>query len=153
FTAKVLNTVAVALRLSLTVAVLQQLFRLQWSKLNHRDSSTSGRVMKKFLVTAITLAALAGAPATAADPSRPVYKAPPPVFSWTGCYVGGNAGALLVHREFTDRLGGDPFFGQTFDLNTTNWIAGIQAGCNYQFAGGWVVGIQGDYDWSGHSSD
>ena len=108
--------------------------------------------MKNFLVTAITLAALAGAPATAADLSRP---APPPVyFSWTGCYIGGNAGALLVHREFTDRLVGDPFFGQTVDLNTSNIIGGIQAGCNYQFAGGWVVGIQADYDWTvGHSAD
>jgi outer membrane immunogenic protein len=110
--------------------------------------------MKKFLVTTIALAALAGAPAMAADLSRPVYKAPPPVFSWTGCYVGGNAGALMVHREFTDRLVGDPFFGQTFDLNTTNMIGGIQGGCNYQFAGGWVVGIQGDYDWTlGHTGD
>ena len=24
----------------------------------------------------------------------------------------------------------------------------LQAGCNYQFAGGFVVGIQGDYDWA-----
>jgi outer membrane immunogenic protein len=113
--------------------------------------------MKKFLVSAIALAALAGAPATAADLARPVYKAPPPpppvYFSWTGCYVGGNVGGLWVHREFTDRLVGDPFFGQTFSTNTSTWIGGVQAGCNYQFAGGWVVGIQGDYDWSGNTSD
>jgi hypothetical protein len=25
--------------------------------------------------------------------------------------------------------------------------AGLQAGCNYQFAGSFVIGIQGDYDW------
>ena len=25
---------------------------------------------------------------------------------------------------------------------------GVQAGCDYQFAGGFVIGIQGDYAWS-----
>ena len=114
-------------------------------------------IMKKFMLSAIALAALAGGPATAAD-LRPVYKAapppPPPVyFSWTGCYFGGNVGGLWVHRQFTDRLVGDPFFGQTFNSDTSTFLGGVQGGCNYQFAGGWVIGIQGDYDWAGSSSD
>jgi outer membrane immunogenic protein len=114
--------------------------------------------MKRFFASAIALTALAGAPAMAADlAARPVYKAPPPpppvYFSWTGCYIGGNVGGLWVNREFTDRFVGDPFFGQTFNTNTSTWIGGVQGGCNYQFAGGWVVGIQGDYDWSGHTSN
>jgi outer membrane immunogenic protein len=112
--------------------------------------------MKKLLLAGMALVALVG-PAMAADLSKPVYKAPPPppvyVFSWTGCYIGGNTGGLWVNREFTDRLIGDPFFGQTFTSNTSSWIGGVQGGCNYQFAGGWVVGIQGDYDWSGSGGD
>jgi outer membrane immunogenic protein len=110
--------------------------------------------MKKLLSAALALTAFT-APAIAADLARPVYKAPPPpppvYFSWTGCYVGGNVGGLWVNREFTDRLIGSPFFGETFTSNTSSLIGGVQAGCNYQFAGGWVVGIQGDYDWSGNN--
>jgi len=113
--------------------------------------------MKKILLATVALGALAAAPAMAADLRTPVYKAPPPpppvYFSWTGCYIGGNVGGLWVHREFTDRLVGDPFLGQTFNRDTSTVIGGVQGGCNYQFAGGWVIGIQGDYDWSGNSND
>jgi outer membrane immunogenic protein len=109
---------------------------------------------KKIALATLALSALLAAPAMAADLSRPVYKAPPPpppvYFSWTGCYVGGNVGGLWVHREFTDRLVGDPFFGQTFTSTSSSLIGGVQGGCNYQFNGGWVVGIQADYDWAGN---
>jgi len=43
---------------------------------------------------------------------------------------------------------GNPFLGQSFSVNASSVTGGLQAGCNYQFAGGWVVGIQGDYDWA-----
>ena len=33
----------------------------------------------------------------------------------------------------------------------SSWLGGVQAGCNYQ-VGGWVFGIQGDYDWTNASS-
>src|SRR5262249_50608137 len=111
--------------------------------------------MKKLFPAAVALA-IASAPAMAADLARPAYKAPPPppvYFSWTGCYVGGNVGGLWVHREFTDRLIGDPFFGQTFTTDRSTVIGGVQGGCNYQFAGGFVIGIQGDYDWAGNGSN
>src|SRR5262249_18246640 len=112
-------------------------------------------MMNRFLLSAIALAALAATPATAADLSLP-YQRPLPrplFFSWTGCYVGGNGGGLWVDRTFTDRLVGDPFFTQSFNQNTSTWTGGLQGGCNYQFAGVWVVGIQGDYNWSGNGSN
>jgi outer membrane immunogenic protein len=118
-----------------------------------------GVVMKKFIGATVALAALIAGPAMAADLSRPapVYRAPPPlpvyVFSWTGCYIGANVGGIWTNRQFTDRFVGDPFFGQTFNENTSSWLGGVQAGCNYQFAGGWVVGIQADYDWAGHRNN
>jgi hypothetical protein len=101
-------------------------------------------------VGAMTQATLAADLAVRAPPP---YKAPPPlrVFSWTGCFIGGNAGGLWTNREWDDGgiFPGDPFVGQSFGSHNANsWIGGAQIGCDYQFAGGWVVGIQGDYDWT-----
>jgi outer membrane immunogenic protein len=106
--------------------------------------------MKK-LLAALGLSALITAPAMGADLARrPPPPAPVPVyfFSWTGCYVGGNAGGLWVNKELTGTV-----LGQSFSANTSSWVGGVQAGCNYQFAGGWVVGIQGDYDWTDAHAD
>src|SRR5262249_10580736 len=59
-----------------------------------RGSFSCGSRMKKLLlVTLAGTAAVAAISADAADLARPVYKAPPaapiPIFSWTGCYIGG----------------------------------------------------------------
>jgi outer membrane immunogenic protein len=55
--------------------------------------------MKKIMLAVAGAALLAIAPGNAADLGwRPIYKAPQPamvpvrVFSWTGCYIGGNIG-------------------------------------------------------------
>src|SRR5439155_20716332 len=57
-------------------------------------------MMRKFLFATAALIALAG-PATAADMRLPVYKAAPivPVWSWSGCYVGGHAGGLWAKSK------------------------------------------------------
>ena len=105
--------------------------------------------MKKTLAIA-ALAALIATPALAADLSRPMYtKAPPPPppFSWTGCFVGGNGGGLFGRKEWTSATVGTaglPIGSHDAD----SWMAGVQAGCDYQFMGTWVIGIQGDYDWT-----
>ena len=84
----------------------------------------------------------------------PVYKARPPViasYSWTGCYAGGNVGGVWINKEWFSQIPGDPSFGQSFGSHDANgWLGGVQAGCNYQ-VGSWVVGIQGDYDWTNAS--
>jgi outer membrane immunogenic protein len=113
--------------------------------------------MKRILFAAVALAALVAAPAMGADLARPAppapYKAPPPVYfySWTGCYIGGHAGGLWARKAWSDD---DPrnLFG-TFGLsegghNPSGFLGGLQGGCDYQFAGGFVVGIAGDYAWS-----
>jgi outer membrane immunogenic protein len=105
-------------------------------------------------VVALGIGAMAQVASAADLPVRqppPPYKAPPPirVFSWTGCYIGGNIGGLWANREWDDAgiFPGDPFVGQAFGThNISSWIGGGQVGCDYQFAGGFVVGIQGDYD-------
>ena len=113
--------------------------------------------MKKILLANVAFAILVTAPSFAADLRRPGYPPPPPapppvyVFNWTGCYVGGNVGGLWVQKDFTilPSFGpGNPFLGNSFSASASSVAGGLQGGCNYQFAGGWVVGIQGDYDWT-----
>src|SRR5712671_5345055 len=108
--------------------------------------------MKKLLLGSFVALAMGGA-AMAAD--MPL-KAPPPVavFSWTGCYVGiegGGAWGRSKHREpgFTSPVG-VPIGG----ADVTNWfdvsggVAGLEYGCNQQFGGNWVFGLEGDWSWS-----
>jgi outer membrane immunogenic protein len=114
--------------------------------------------MRKFLLTAAVVTASFSGPALATDlglpPSRPVY-APAlvpftPLYSWTGCYVGGNGGGFWARRDWSDPVFGRGEFG---DQTASGGLGGIQAGCNYQVRR-WVFGVQGDWDWaSGSHSD
>jgi outer membrane immunogenic protein len=110
--------------------------------------------MKKRFLANVALAAMITSPAIAADLRRPapVYQPPPPppvlvVWTWTGCYIGGHVGGLWAGREVVDVTPVAPFLGSG-DRNVNGWLGGVQAGCDYQFAGGWVTGIQADYAWT-----
>jgi outer membrane immunogenic protein len=112
--------------------------------------------MRKRFLAILALAALITAPAIAADLRRPVpvYQPPPPpvlipipIWTWTGCYVGGHVGGLWAGKEIVDVTPVGAVFGSS-DHNVNGWLAGVQAGCDYQFAGGWVTGIQADYAWT-----
>src|SRR6516225_6822764 len=102
--------------------------------------------MKKILLTGIAGVALLVAPfAYAADLARPVYKAPPPppplpVFSWTGCYIGGHIGGGWGHKTVSAPTLAP---GISVSGNTSGFLGGGQVGCDYQFAPNWVVGIEG----------
>ncbi|MFZ1921500.1 MAG: outer membrane beta-barrel protein, partial [Xanthobacteraceae bacterium] len=91
---------------------------------------------------------LAGAAAAADFPARIYTKAPPPVaavYNWSGCYVGGDGGGIWSRNNWSlPDMGGLPV--SSHDVNS--WLAGVQVGCNYQFNGGWVIGLQGDYDFA-----
>jgi outer membrane immunogenic protein len=119
--------------------------------------------MKKILFAGVALAALVASPALAADlrrPPPPAVKAPPPVvpiFSWTGCYFGGHVGGLWASKDWVDAttdLGG--FYAATGTSlgghDVDSFLGGVQAGCDYQFAGGFVIGIAGDYAWTDASN-
>jgi outer membrane immunogenic protein len=72
------------------------------------------------------------------------YVAPAPAFSWTGFYVGVNAGAGVVHDQ-----GFQPANGNfNFDRHGIGGLAGGQIGFNYQ-TGMLVFGIEGEGFWSG----
>jgi outer membrane immunogenic protein len=101
--------------------------------------------MKKILLASIATAALCSVSAFAADmPVRaPVYKAAPaPVFSWTGCYIGANAGGDWGSARTTIE-------GIDFDRGRgSSGVGGGQIGCDYQ-TGAWVFGVEGNFDWTG----
>jgi outer membrane immunogenic protein len=122
--------------------------------------------MKRLLLAGTALAVLLGGSAMAADLAvrtpPPVYRPVPvvvPVFTWTGCYVGANGGGVWVNKDYSltgvfPGVGYAPFVPAGADLGShtaSGGIGGLQAGCNYQ-AGGFVVGIQGDYDWMSASA-
>src|SRR5712691_3217761 len=117
--------------------------------------------MKKLLLGAGAVVAFAAiGPAMAADlPARPVYKAPmvaPAVFSWTGCYIGGNIGGKWPRTSGSVNIpaatgpgGTSPASVFVFDDSSSSngtFIGGGQVGCNYQ-TGPFVIGIEGDVDW------
>jgi outer membrane immunogenic protein len=104
--------------------------------------------MRRFLFGTAALILLAS-PAVCDDARRPVYKAPPVAPSWhcTGCYAGGHADGLWGRSsQWIVRTPGGAFFGQSLgEHEVEGWGGGAQAGCDYQFAGGFVIGVQGDY--------
>lgn len=116
--------------------------------------------MKRLALSTVVLAVSFAAPAMAADLAKPVYKAPPPppvyIFNWSGCYIGGNGGGMWVQKDYSLTSIGTGIGGIVFTdpvgfggHDASSWLAGLQAGCNYQAPGSnWVVGIQGDYDWA-----
>src|SRR5580700_6163003 len=112
-----------------------------------------GRDMTKLFhsIASLSVLLVASVSANAADMSVPV-KAPPPVmappFSWTGFYVGGNLGGAWANTTITDSL-----FGLNFsNRNNAVFVAGGQAGFNYQFSNV-VVGVEGDFDWAANNNN
>jgi len=110
--------------------------------------------MKKLLlVGAATFCLSLPGPSRAADMPM-LSKAPmlPPVFSWTGCYLGGQLGGGRGAKDVTDpvqlvqdQLSGTPVTVgvTTVTVNPTGVVVGGQFGCDYQYAPSWVVGFEG----------
>jgi outer membrane immunogenic protein len=97
------------------------------------------------LTAAAAVCAMFGmGPAFAADlPMKAMpYAAPAPAFSWTGCYIGVQAGAgVLLDQGFEN-------VGNAGDRHGIGGLAGGQLGCNYQ-TGMLVLGVEGEGFWSG----
>jgi outer membrane immunogenic protein len=110
-----------------------------------------GLIMKKILGTGAMIAGalLVAGSALAADlkaPAPMLMKAPPPpVMTWTGCYVGGGAGYGLWNQEsFAENAG-----GATTAMATSGgrgWFGTASVGCDYQFNSNIVIGAFGDWD-------
>jgi len=108
-----------------------------------------GARMKKVVAAAAALAAFGfvGA-ASAADMAvkAPIYRAPP--FSWTGCYVGLDVGYAWERDRLTETVpsGALTAFSPTDAAHPHGIKGGGYVGCNWQVAGPWVLGIEGDFE-------
>jgi outer membrane immunogenic protein len=106
--------------------------------------------MKRFVAGMIAFAFLGAAgPLSAADlPVKAPRMVVDPPFSWTGWYVGGNAG-YSWGRSQTDTTyiaNTTQFFSNSFDMD--GWLGGLQIGRNWQNAN-WVWGFEADIQATG----
>jgi outer membrane immunogenic protein len=131
--------------------------------------------MKKFLLSSVALLGVtAGAMAADLPRRAPPAFVPVPVFTWTGFYVGVNAGYGWGNGDDNNFLGfgttaltvdvgpggvapvtaapfsaipGGGFFGNG---DRDGFLGGAQVGFNYQFTpgSGFVVGVEADIQWA-----
>ena len=115
--------------------------------------------MKKTFMMGAALAALAIAPAVAADlPAQTYSKAPamvaPP--SWTGFYLGGSVGGGWNTNSWTNvnSIASTLNIGAPAGNGNANGIlGGFQGGFNYQIGPKVVIGIEGEYDFANIKGD
>ena len=110
--------------------------------------------MKNLLAVGCVLA-ISVFPAMAADMPFKTLPPPAPIYSWTGCYVGGSLGGIwrATDNVLVGVVDGGSGAGAAvtagaiptaFDVGGVNWLVGGQAGCNYQVAS-WVLGVETDF--------
>lgn len=103
-----------------------------------------------------SVACLASVSAFAADlpnsKGAPAFAPPPPpTFSWTGFYIGANAGAIWdgSRNTLVDFSSDGYDVGPAFrSKDSLGWLAGVHAGYNWQ-ASQFVFGVEGDFDGTG----
>jgi opacity protein-like surface antigen len=111
------------------------------------------RPMKRKLTA--SLAAISGVvlgfciQAEAADiAAQPYVKVPPsPPYNWNGFYIGANFGGVFTKERAS---AGSDFLEapSIFSSNPSGVLGGLQFGYNLQFAPQWLIGIEGELDWT-----
>ena len=92
---------------------------------------------------AVALVAASSAGLAADLPVRPAAPPPlPPVYNWTGFYLGGNVGEAWASGTLTDS-----FTGASATASKNAIIGGGQLGYNFQ-TGNFVFGAEWDFDWT-----
>ncbi|MGB6372445.1 MAG: outer membrane beta-barrel protein [Methylocella sp.] len=119
-------------------------------------------MLRRTLLASAGAMALTGA-AVAADlgarPPPPVFLPPPPIFSWTGLYLGVNAGGTWSNSNTVDTTAVPVFAAPTFEtelalssalattsvpVSNSGFIGGGQIGYKYQFNNSFVAGVEAD---------
>ena len=104
--------------------------------------------MRHLLLAGIGAGLLAVGPAIAADMAvKAPMMAPPPAFSWTGCYIGIDLGYGMWNQDtFHETDPGHTAISPTQTGGGRGWFGGGQIGCDYQVSPNWVIGAQGNWD-------
>jgi len=115
--------------------------------------------MKRASLAVLSTLMFAAPAAQAADMALKAPPAPPPIFSWTGCYIGGNAGGSWQRTNNSLSVTNNPTAGYFFpaaipgvnasgtgSLNSDSFTVGAQIGCNYQIQN-FVWGAETDINW------
>ena len=101
-----------------------------------------GEGMRILSLSSVVTGTLLAASLTAVAADLPV-RAPllpvAPVTSWTGCYIGGNIGGAFGHASISGVSG-------SISRDGSGFAGGGQIGCDYQFSGGWVIGLRDMFD-------
>jgi outer membrane immunogenic protein len=131
---------------------------------------TMGNLKSVFAATVAVGAILGISAAPAADMAVKAAPVMAPVFSWSGCYVGGNAGwiggdndyYLAPSGSYLTPPGGSPppnaagsgdfsanvaALTHTYSSHPSGGLIGAQIGCNQQ-AGRFVFGVEADWQWT-----
>jgi outer membrane immunogenic protein len=107
-----------------------------------------GRLKFKTLIASVAFIALCTAVAGAADLAVKAPSPPPPLFSWTGFYIGANIGGAWSNNRWTDTL----FLTNFNNTSQGVFIGGGQIGGNYQI-GQFVIGGEWDFDWAANNNN
>src|SRR5580704_12086260 len=129
--------------------------RRSFLKLNFRNGENPMR--RQILLASVGAIAIAGSAFAADLPSRappPVYLPPPPIFTWTGIYIGGQVGyAWGTGANRFDGFIDDAFVDTSLGGSPNGVIGGGHVGFNYQIPGwnwfsssGVVIGLEGSVD-------
>jgi opacity protein-like surface antigen len=65
----------------------------------------------------------------------------PATYNWSGAYVGANFGFAFDREDVTAPLG-------IFATDPSGVLGGVQLGYNYLFSSSWLLGIEGEFDWT-----
>ena len=94
-------------------------------------------------ITTLIMGAIAvGTPSHAADLGASFGKASTPLlYDWTGFYLGANIGGAFSAENISTPLGNYP-------SDPSGVMGGVQAGYNYELSPNWLIGVEGEFDWT-----
>lgn len=111
------------------------------------------RYIKVVFAAVASLALGAGGAASAADLALKAPRAAPvPLYNWSGCYVGGNAGGAWSRMDTTrvqiDTAPPTPTADDYGRENDSGFMGGAQVGCDFQTTN-LVFGVESQFEFGG----
>ncbi|PYE89362.1 outer membrane protein [Phyllobacterium leguminum] len=107
-----------------------------------------------YFIVASAIALCAATAVKAADAIQQQEPAPPeaaaPAFSWTGVYLGAQAGYGWAHSKGEFEDGGNIY---SHKLRPSGWLGGLYGGYNFDAGNGFILGAEADMAYAGIKKD